>query len=180
MNSAFQNNDLAQSILTALTFLDDKNAVAKLRAKFSAHEQKKFDLTSVAELKKMFGEHYIEDVRSQKKSAPHFVDDETGSPVSHEFAHRADWNSKNDLEPLERLELLFNIAQRVQTADRYKSIFVESCSAVDAQINLRLRCQEYFAEITRAYFLASEELHMRDFIIIDHMRRSTFGLPEEN
>lgn len=86
--------------------------------------------------------------------------------VAHEVAHGNDWIRNNQLTAEERVDLLAKIAARLMSNDHYVSAYVESIETSDPQTTEIHRHEEYFAEISAAFFNDPTELNYKDFLII--------------
>lgn len=91
--------------------------------------------------------------------------------ANHEAAHANDWLTDDTLTASERIAVLFQVAERITAPDRYKSSYVESIEMKDAQTTQRIRCHEYFAEISAVYFTRPDTLHIKDYRIVDSVVR---------
>jgi len=96
------------------------------------------------------------------------------SAVFHESAHLKDWQSNKALTLEERMNLAQEVIDRVNSPDRFRSAYVELINNPDKQKELRIKAEEYYAEITRAYFDRSHFfLPQRDRHIIEQMIHET-------
>jgi hypothetical protein len=73
--------------------------------------------------------------------------------ILHEEAHSKDWKTNKALTVDERMELIQEVIDRVNAPDRYRSSYVESIHNPNPKENLRIKTEEYYAELTMAYFL---------------------------
>ena len=62
------------------------------------------------------------------------------------------------LTPQERMTLVQEVVNRVNSRDRFKSSYVEGINNPDKKIQLSEKAGEYYAEITAAYFETSGSL----------------------
>ncbi len=88
--------------------------------------------------------------------------------LSHEIGHANDWESDNEMDATERVDLLLAIRERLQSKDRYVSDYVESIENKDKQEELYLKAVEYWAEICAAYFSDPENLNYKDFVLVNN------------
>ena len=92
----------------------------------------------------------------------------------HEFAHMADWARNELLTPEERLELLNQVVERVQSDNRYSTPYIdniseENLSSPDADNKDVLYAQalEYWGEIFKAYYWSPDELPNEDKQLVE-------------
>jgi hypothetical protein len=89
-----------------------------------------------------------------------------GDMLPHEIAHANDWNRSKTMSLEERAELLHRVLERVQSADRYKSSYVESINNEDKQLELKEKVNEYWAEVASAYLRCDPNLNYKDIAIV--------------
>lgn len=89
--------------------------------------------------------------------------------VAHEIAHGNDWIRNNQLTAEERVDLLAKIAARLMSSDHYVSAYVEIIETNDPQTTAIHKHEEYFAEISAAFFNNPTELNYKDFLIIHNL-----------
>ena len=93
--------------------------------------------------------------------------------LSHEIAHANDWSEDEEMSYKERVDLLYDIAQRVFANDRFHSSYVESIENPDLGKRNYQRAVEYWAEICAQYFSDPTKLNIRDYAIVDSQVRET-------
>lgn len=91
----------------------------------------------------------------------------------HEIAHANSWMSDNETGDEEKADLLLKIADRLSSADRYKSSYVESINNQDKNKEKYTKASEYWAEICAQYFEDPTQLNVKDFQIVDAQVRKT-------
>lgn len=96
----------------------------------------------------------------------------TISVLGHEAGHANDWESNKVLTPKERLNLLINVANRLDDENRFISNYVENKIVTkDPKSRLYVKATEYWAEICGEYFtngnanLAPEDVALIEGII---------------
>lgn len=103
----------------------------------------------------------------------------------HELGHANDWQNNHLLTSAERINMLFEVGERVEAEDRYRSSYVESIDFSESvqridpkliedtlpeQVLRYVKASEYWAEINRAYFEDQKKFeteHPEDFKIVD-------------
>lgn len=102
--------------------------------------------------------------RTLKDSADHVVD-----ILAHEAGHANDWFSDSTTSYEEKLELLANVAKRIEDPDRFQFVYAESKTKKtrDQKFNRYLHAQEYWADICAQYFKDPTRLPMEDFELVD-------------
>lgn len=76
--------------------------------------------------------------------------------LHHEIAHSNDWQSSQVLSSQERINLLYEITQRYNQPDRFKSEYVEIIQHDDKFFEAYKKTSEYWAEIVANYFMDPE------------------------
>lgn len=91
--------------------------------------------------------------------------------LSHEVAHANDWSTNGSLKPKERIDLLIDVASRLDQEDRFYSYYVEeSIITKDPQNKLYTKSTEYWAEICGEYFTnGKENLSPKDVELIERI-----------
>ncbi len=91
--------------------------------------------------------------------------------ISHESGHANDWETVEGLTPIERLDLLFEVSNRVYAPNRFQSAYVDLIKNDDKQIELYTKTKEYWAEICGEYLafgkknLAPKDVELVEFLI---------------
>lgn len=86
--------------------------------------------------------------------------------IAHEIAHANDWGADNEMTAEERVNLLLAIAKRLESSDRFQSLYVESIQNKDEQKKKYLQATEYWAEVCRQAFTDPSKLHIEDFNLV--------------
>ena len=89
--------------------------------------------------------------------------------LPHELGHANDWENDSQLSPEERVALLLAVNNRVQSAERYMSYYVESIRNKEPELERYLKAKEYWAEICQAYFDNPEHMDIHDFQLVDRV-----------
>jgi hypothetical protein len=87
--------------------------------------------------------------------------------LSHEVGHANSWETDNELSLEERVDLLLDVVNRVQSKDRFYSAYVEAIHNKDTRQKLYDKTTEYWAEIYSAYLTNPESLNYKDFNLVD-------------
>ncbi|MBI3631956.1 MAG: hypothetical protein HY225_00710 [Candidatus Vogelbacteria bacterium] len=74
-----------------------------------------------------------------------------GHAICHEAGHSADWLGNRRLSAEDRINLFKLVTARVQSGDRYKSVYVESITNKNKAEQVVDRSTEYFADIVAAW-----------------------------
>ncbi len=86
------------------------------------------------------------------KDCNHKTPDELlAGTLIHEAAHGADWLTNKFLTTEERIQFLQAVVNRVKSADRFRSGYVESINNENKQTELFKKVAEYWAEIVEEY-----------------------------
>ncbi len=91
--------------------------------------------------------------------------------LSHEIAHANDWSNDEEMSYKERVDLLYDISQRVFANDRFLSSYVESIENPELGERNFQRATEYWAEISAQYFSDPTKLNIKDYAIVDSQVR---------
>ncbi len=107
--------------------------------------------------------------------------------VEHEINHASDWNNNTSLTSGERILMLKDISERIESSDRFLSEYVEGInlsvlgqhvtrdlsgmtSEVKEQYLGYIKTIEYWPEISKAYFLDKDKFkveHPSDFAVVE-------------
>lgn len=77
--------------------------------------------------------------------------------LHHEIAHNNDWESSQILSSQERINFLYDITQRYNSENRFKSSYVESIKIKDKFLESYIKTKEYWAEIMMNHLLYGEQ-----------------------
>ena len=84
--------------------------------------------------------------------------------IHHELAHSNDWENSMILSAQQRVDMFYDIANRFEDEDRYKSNYVENMiSHEDKQMELYIKTSEYWAEISRRFYGMNGDKFKKDF-----------------
>lgn len=87
--------------------------------------------------------------------------------LGHEIGHENSWDNVLEVDVTTRMALVLDVAERVQSPDRYASWYVNSINNKDKKLELACKSTEYWAEITQQYFEHPENMNIKDYRLVD-------------
>lgn len=94
----------------------------------------------------------------------------------HEATHANDWRSHS--RPVhERISMIYEITNRLNSPERFRSGYVESINNKNGKVELSLKILEYLPEITANYFVDKDNLPEKDIEIVERFLGKRNGKP---
>lgn len=125
-----------------------------------------------------FATCYREGLSDQSKIVFHGISErgysanEIFEVLAHELAHANDWESDNEMNQGEKMNLLLQVGDRLDDEDRYYSSYVESIENKDEQAGRYLKASEYWAEICAAYLFDQSNMSYQDYKLVEnHLKK---------
>lgn len=124
----------------------------------------------------------ISDTISEDEFNPHSFDKFMQDSFAHETGHANDWQTKIDLNALERFELLHSVTQRMLSEDAFSDKSLADGSDYwrsfddGTPYGFSVMAKEYWAEIVAAYFTEPDTLqsdYPLDFDLVQEVVRQT-------
>lgn len=124
----------------------------------------------------------ISDTISEDEFNPHSFDKFMQDSFAHETGHANDWQTKIDLNALERFELLDSVTQRMMSEDAFSDESLADGSDYwrsfddGTQDGFSVMAKEYWAEIVAAYFTEPDILqsdYPLDFALVQEVIEKT-------